>query len=164
MNNRLLALLGPLVGLCLVSLAVWVLHHELRSYHLTDIAAHLREIPTGSLLASAGLTLLGYLALTGYDALAFRFVGTALSYPRIALASFLGFVFSHNIGVSFLGGGAVRLRELDAERPNPEVLEWKATTHFASCTGSRQQSPAQPTRSRPARRRPTVQPPLWGQR
>jgi len=110
--NRLLALLGPLVGLCLVALAVWVLNHELRSYSLVDIAANLREIPTRSLLASTGLTLLGYLALTGYDALAFRFVGAALSYPRIALASFLGFVFSHNVGVSFLGGGAVRYRVL----------------------------------------------------
>ncbi len=34
--------------------------------------------------------------------------------PRIALASFLGFVFSHNIGLSFLGGNAVRYRILSS--------------------------------------------------
>jgi len=61
--------------------------------------------------------------------------------------------------------GGLVVRVLDAEFPEPEAarLEWRAVAHWHSCTGS-QQAPAVPLpRSRPARRRPTVQPPLFGQ-
>ncbi len=34
----------------------------------------------------------------------------ALRYRQIALASFVGYAFSHNVGASFLGGGAIRYR------------------------------------------------------
>jgi hypothetical protein len=56
------------------------------------------------------LTGAGYLALTGYDLLAFRWIGRRLALRRIALASFIAYVFSHNVGLSFLGGSAVRYR------------------------------------------------------
>ena len=58
-------------------------------------------------------------------------------------------------------GGTV-VRTLDAEFPEPQAawLEWKAVAHWSSCTGGAAQ---QPVRSRPARRRPSVQPPLFGQ-
>ncbi|MFC7906427.1 hypothetical protein [Streptomyces nigra] len=77
--------------------------------------------------------------------------------PLNALPSPAGMLAAHTTGL----GGLV-VRELDAERPNPELLEWKATAHWDSCTGAGRQV-QEPPRSRPARRRPTVQPPLWGQ-
>lgn len=62
------------------------------------------------------------------------------------------------------GLGGLVVRRLSAEEPDAveALLEWKAVAHWDSCTGSNQQ-PQAPPRSRPARRRPTVQPPLWGQ-
>jgi len=57
--------------------------------------------------------------LTGYDALGFRWIGNPLAYPRVALASFVAFVFSHNIGLSFLGGNAVRYRILTSFEVEP---------------------------------------------
>lgn len=77
--------------------------------------------------------------------------------PLNALPSPAGMLAAHTTGL----GGLV-VRELDADRPNPELLEWKAVAHWGSCTGGTEQAPAQPSRSRPARRRPNVQPPLWG--
>ncbi|MBD0837391.1 hypothetical protein [Streptomyces sp. TRM68416] len=77
--------------------------------------------------------------------------------PLNALPSPAGGLAAHTTGL----GGLV-VRELDADRPNPELLEWKAVAHWDSCTGSEQQAPPAPPRSRPARRRPTVQAPLWG--
>ncbi|MEU9149170.1 hypothetical protein AB0D59_01115 [Streptomyces sp. NPDC048417] len=76
--------------------------------------------------------------------------------PLNALPSPAGGLAAHTNGP----GGLV-VRELDAERPEPELLEWKALAHWNSCTGN--SAPQQAPRSRPARRRPTVQPPLWGQ-
>ena len=37
-----------------------------------------------------------------------------LGYPRIALASFVAYVFSHNVGLALFGGSAVRYRMLSS--------------------------------------------------
>ncbi len=110
MKERLLAALGPLLGLALFALAVWILHHELQAYHYGDVLARLASIPRRDAAAALVLTALGYTALTGYDWLAFRWIRSPLGYPRIALASFIAYVFSHNVGLSFFGGSAVRFR------------------------------------------------------
>lgn len=104
--------MGPALGLALFVLTVWILRHEFRAYHLDDVLGHLRSIPARSLLTALALTVVGYVILTGYDTLAFRYIGNPLSYPRIALASFVAYVFTHNIGLSFFGGSAVRFRML----------------------------------------------------
>jgi hypothetical protein len=60
--------------------------------------------------------------------------------------------------------GGLVVRQLDAEFPNVEDarLEWPALLHWHCCSG--QQNPQPPAQtSRPARRRPTVQAPLFGQ-
>jgi hypothetical protein len=61
------------------------------------------------------------------------------------------------------GSGGLLVRELSRDRAEPEYLEWKAVAHWSSCSGSGQQPRPPAPRSRPARRRPNVQPPLWGQ-
>ena len=115
MNERLARILGPLLGIALFCAAIWVLGREFRHHQLGDVVAHLREIPTSQLLVSLWLTALSYLALTGYDTLAARsYVGVKLGYPRIALTSFIAYVFSHNIGLAFFGGSAVRFRILSS--------------------------------------------------
>jgi phosphatidylglycerol lysyltransferase len=114
LRHRLVAISGPTLGLALLCLAAWILRHEFRSYRLEDVLGHLRAIPTRHLLTALGFTVLGYLALTGYDTLAFRYVKNPLPYRRIALTSFVAYVFSHNIGLSFFGGSAVRYRMLSA--------------------------------------------------
>jgi phosphatidylglycerol lysyltransferase len=48
--------------------------------------------------------------MTGYDSLALKYIQHALAYSRIALASFIGYAFSNNIGFSMLAGASVRYR------------------------------------------------------
>ncbi len=110
MKERVLATVGPLLGLLLFALAIAVLHHELAEYHYHDVLGRLRSIPAPELAVAVLLTVLGYLSLTGYDALAFRWIQSPLGYSRIAFASFIAYVFSHNVGLSFFGGSAVRYR------------------------------------------------------
>ncbi len=112
MRDRVLAALPAVLGACIFGVAILVLQHELAAYRLSDIETHLASISARHGALALVLTIASYALLTGYDALAFRFLGSALAYPRVALASFVGFVFSHNIGLSFLGGNAVRYRIL----------------------------------------------------
>ena len=110
MKERLLAAAGPLLGVGLFGLAIAILHHEIAAYHYHDVLQHLAAISRESIALAIGLTAAGYLSLTGYDALAFRWIRNPLGYSRIALASFIAYVFSHNVGLSFFGGSAVRYR------------------------------------------------------
>ncbi len=110
MTSILRKTLGPGLSLILFSAAAWLLHNELRTYHLRDILQALNTIPGGHLWAAAGLTLLSYAVMTGYDILAIRYIRYPLSYSKIALASFVGYVFSNNIGMSMIAGASVRYR------------------------------------------------------
>ena len=110
MKRKFFHSIGPLFGILLFAVAIWILHHELRAYHFHDIVLHLRELPTHRLLLAFAFTVLSYFILTGYDTLALRYIQHPLGYARIALASFIGYAFSNNIGLSMIAGASVRYR------------------------------------------------------
>jgi phosphatidylglycerol lysyltransferase len=110
MKQKLLHSLGPLFGLLFFVVALWVLHHELQEYHYRDVVRHVEELPAGRLFFALVLTVMSYFLLTGYDALALRYIRHPLAYGKIALASFIGYAFSHTMGFSLLSGGSVRYR------------------------------------------------------
>jgi phosphatidylglycerol lysyltransferase len=111
--KKLLHNIAPLIGLMLFLIALGILHHALRDYHYYDIVHSLEHMPISQMVMAVFLTVVSYLALTGYDALAVRSIQHPLPYAKIALTSFVGYVFSYNIGSSFfsmLSAGAVRYR------------------------------------------------------
>ena len=101
---------GPLISLILFSAALWALYHEVQTLHLQHILTEIAAIPGKQLWLAAVLTALSYTIMTGYDYLAIRFVKHSLSLRKIALASFIGYAFSNNIGMSMLAGASVRYR------------------------------------------------------
>jgi uncharacterized membrane protein YbhN (UPF0104 family) len=100
----------PLLGVVLFAVALAVIVGEVRSFGLEGLRAAWRAIPGWRIAAALGLTATSYSVLTCYDVLALRYIGRPLSYARTALASFAGFSFNMNIGVSVVGGAAVRYR------------------------------------------------------
>jgi phosphatidylglycerol lysyltransferase len=110
MKPKRLHSLGPLFGLLLFAVALWVLHHELKAYHLKDILCHLHELPAHRLFLALLLTVLSYLTLTCYDTLAVRYIQRPIPYGKTALASFIGYSFSNNTGFSMIAGASVRYR------------------------------------------------------
>jgi phosphatidylglycerol lysyltransferase len=110
MGKRPLSYLAPLVGVLVFCAALWVLHLELSQYSYHDIVASLSQIPLNLLLGAAAVTLLSYVVLTGYDFLALRYISHSLPYPKMALASFIGYAFSNNAGLAMLAGSSVRYR------------------------------------------------------
>ena len=110
MKPKPLAWIGPVVGIVLFSVAIWILHRELAAHHFRDIVHQIGAIPAGRIAAALALTAAGYGAMTLYDLLALRYLGQSLAYFRIALAAFIGAAFSNNIGLSMLAGASVRYR------------------------------------------------------
>jgi len=102
------------LGIALFGLAVYWLHHLLGQYHLRDILERAEAISPAKIWRAAILTCGGYGCLTLYDALAVRFAGARIPYPRVALISFMGYAIGHNVGLNTLSGGAIRYRAYSA--------------------------------------------------
>jgi phosphatidylglycerol lysyltransferase len=99
------------LGLLLFALALWAMHRALHGYPPRELARAVASVPAGNLALAAVLSALNYFVLTGYDALAFGYLGNPLPYRKVALASFAGYAFANNTGsFSILAGGGVRYR------------------------------------------------------
>jgi len=109
-REKFLHRFGPGFGLVLFSLALWFLHNELKTYHLQDIIHHAKSLPLSRISWAFLLTIISYLTMTGYDSLALKYINHPLPYTKTAFASFVGYAFSNNIGLSMLAGGSVRYR------------------------------------------------------
>ncbi|HEX3603956.1 MAG TPA: bifunctional lysylphosphatidylglycerol flippase/synthetase MprF [Steroidobacteraceae bacterium] len=105
---------STLLGIALLGVAIFVLHHLLGKYHWRDIMDRVQAISNTKLLRAAFFTFAGYSCLTLYDALAVRFAGARIPYPRVALISFMGYAIGHNVGLNSISGGAVRYRAYTA--------------------------------------------------
>ena len=110
MKTKLIHSLGSLLGLFFFLVALWILHHELKAYSVHDILQHLVGLPSYRLFPALALTFTSYLIMTGYDTLALRYIQHPLPYSKTALASFIGYAFSNNIGLSMIAGASVRYR------------------------------------------------------
>src|SRR5947208_651515 len=114
--RRLLPFVKPLLILALFALALRALQDTLSHYRYHDVVAYVSSLRADQIILAAVLTLAGYLIMTGYDALAFRYIRHPLPYRRIALASFIGYAFNNNVGLSGLVGGTLRYRLYNAWR------------------------------------------------
>jgi phosphatidylglycerol lysyltransferase len=114
--KRIAPFLKPLLILALFAIALRVLHDTLAQYRYREVIAYVSALPGNQLLLAIALTLLGYLVMTGYDTLAFRYIRHPLPYFKIALASFIGYAFNNNVGFSGLVGGSLRYRFYNAWR------------------------------------------------
>jgi phosphatidylglycerol lysyltransferase len=106
--RKFLHKITPWISVILFVIAAVTIHHKLKQYHYHDIIAELKQTPVLYVAAAIALTFLDYFILTGYDTLALFYIGHRLPYRRIAVASFIGYVFSHN--ATILGGSAARYR------------------------------------------------------
>lgn len=110
MKTKPMTWIGPVLGVALFSIAIWVLHRELATYHFKDILQHMRSMPTRRIATALLLTAAGYGIMTAYDLLALRYLKQSLAYAKIAMAAFVGAAFSNNIGFSMIAGASVRYR------------------------------------------------------
>ncbi|MDC4224269.1 MAG: LPXTG cell wall anchor domain-containing protein [Candidatus Manganitrophus sp.] len=114
--------INTIIGLVALLAAGFFLYRRFQTINLAEVADYLRSLEGMRLLTIVGFwTAISYLVLTGYDWLALRFLKKRISYPRVALASFVGYSISKNLGISWLTGGSMRYRfysrcGMDAQR------------------------------------------------
>jgi len=104
-----LSIVRPLAILLILGLASWLLYEELKDLRLGDLVADLQATRASQIAIAIGLTALNYVFLFGYDWLAIRYIGHPLSLGKLAVASFIGHVFSFNLG-GIAGGSSMRYR------------------------------------------------------
>ncbi len=102
--------LVPFLMLTFFLLALGSVYRQLHGYRWHDLLAQIRQMPSGQTGVALLLTLASYLVMTAYDFLALKYIRHPLPYAKTALASFLGYAFSNNVGFSMLAGASVRYR------------------------------------------------------
>jgi phosphatidylglycerol lysyltransferase len=109
-SERLRRALPVAIGLALFFAALELLRVELRTFSWHELTADVLRTPGSRLAAAIALTILNYATLTGYDLLAFSYIGKPLPRLQVALASFVAYAISNNLGFAMLSGASVRYR------------------------------------------------------
>jgi len=109
-SNKLRLLFNALVSILVLGVALWFLHRELSDLRPEAILGQIRSIPLSALLIATVLAACSYVVLTGYDALALRYIGHSLDYRHTAQTSFMAFAVGNNVGIAALSGGSIRYR------------------------------------------------------
>lgn len=99
-----------LIVIVILGVVAFLLQRALSRYDLSEIREALISIPPFRLMLAGCFAAASYLCLTGFDALAVRYVGHRLPYSQTALASFTALSLGHSIGFAALSSGAVRYR------------------------------------------------------
>ena len=102
--------LKPVLVATALGLAAFLLYRALRRYDLDQVIYSVTSIPLDHLALAGAFAAASYLCLTGFDALALRYVGRPLPYRQAATASFVALSIGHNIGFAALSSGAIRYR------------------------------------------------------
>ena len=90
----------PLIGVTAVIVSTWLLYQEIRNLSVEDIVDSLNAIPWHRWLLAATSTVVAYIALAGYDALALTHLGKRISWPFVTLCSFTAYALAHNIDLA----------------------------------------------------------------
>ena len=110
MLSRLRQAVPLVVGVVLFVAALEVLRVQLHAVTWRELSNDVWQTPRTRLLIALALTALNYVALVGYDLVAFAYIGKSLPRLHIAAVSFLAYAISNNVGFSMLSGASVRYR------------------------------------------------------
>jgi len=105
-----LNVVAAVAGLAMFLAALEVLRIELRAVTWPELMRDVVGVPRAQLALAVLLTVLNYAVLTGYDQVAFVYIGKRLPRAKVMLTSFLAYAISNNIGFAMLSGASVRYR------------------------------------------------------
>ena len=125
--HRLRSLVAPVLTLALFLAAAWAIHRELSAWTFTDIADAV-VAPDGRLALAILAAALSYAVLSLYDPLALP-TRSYRCHCGEAPWRFVGYAFSHGMGLPLLTGGAVRYRLYSAWGLGParSRVSWLST-------------------------------------
>jgi phosphatidylglycerol lysyltransferase len=89
---------------------IYALYRLLAPLDMKVVLGQIRATPPHLVAGALAATVVGYIALIGYDWSAMRYIGKKVPFGATALGSFLGYSMGNTIGLSAVSGGAVRYR------------------------------------------------------
>jgi uncharacterized membrane protein YbhN (UPF0104 family) len=98
------------INIALILVAFFILHSVIRTYHYHDVVRALGAISRWRIAGSVVLTVLGYLALAGYDFVALRYLGHPFPFRTVLPIAFISYAAANSAPISVLTGGGVRYR------------------------------------------------------
>lgn len=110
MKNSIRQFFPLFIGVALLTICIYALNNELKHYSFQQIMNSLNNISQNRKLTAIALTFIGYLMITFYDILAFRYIKHSLSLLKIILTSFLSYGIGNTIGFTIFSGTAIRYR------------------------------------------------------
>ncbi|TAK08878.1 MAG: UPF0104 family protein [Candidatus Manganitrophaceae bacterium] len=102
--------INTLIGLAALIAAGFFLFKRVQALNRAEVADYLRSLEGMRLAIIVLWTMISYLILTVYDLLSLRFLKKRIPYRQVALAAFVGYSISKNLGISWLTGGSMRYR------------------------------------------------------
>jgi hypothetical protein len=100
----------PIIGLGAVAVSSWLLFKELRGLSYASLRDAFGSISPGRWVMACASTIVAYSALAWYDRIALIHLGRKISWPFVALTSFVTYAIAHNLGASVLSGAVIRYR------------------------------------------------------
>ena len=110
MVRRLLKGLPITLALLFLIISINIIIHEFKEHNIYEILDYLSSISAPRKIGAIALTSLGYITMTGYDLLGFRYLGQYLKPSKIMLTAFISYALGNTIGFTAFSGTAIRYR------------------------------------------------------
>jgi glycosyltransferase 2 family protein len=101
-------MLAIALSLAIAAFSVYVLGRAVSAVSLSALRQAIAATSADQIAAAALLTVVSFLALTGYDGLALRQLNARVRYKTTALASFTSYAISFTLGFPLITAGTVR--------------------------------------------------------
>ena len=121
-RSRWAEALGAAGALVVFFAALHVLHYELRIVTWAGLMRDLVRTPRMDLAVAIALTALNFVVLTGYDLVAFHYIGKRLPRARIMGTSFLAYAVANTVSFAMLSGASIRYRFYSRWGVTPQEL------------------------------------------
>ena len=101
-------MLAIALSLAIAAFSIYVLGRAVSAVSLSALRGAIAATSAEQITAAALLTVVSFLALTGYDGLALRQLNAHIRYKTTALASFTSYAISFTLGFPLITAGTVR--------------------------------------------------------
>ncbi len=101
-------MLAIALSLAIAAFSIYVLGRAVSAVSLSALRGAIAATSAEQITAAALLTVVSFLALTGYDGLALRQLNARVRYKTTALASFTSYAISFTLGFPLITAGTVR--------------------------------------------------------
>ncbi|MGK7941638.1 MAG: hypothetical protein AB4062_16105 [Crocosphaera sp.] len=110
MVRHLLKGLPMALALLFLIVSINLIIHEFKEHNLSDILDYLSTLSYRRKIGAIALTSLGYVTMTGYDFLGFRYLSQYLNPSKIMLTAFISYALGNTIGFTAFSATAIRYR------------------------------------------------------